>query len=78
VDSGTGIGITLHPPVQELPCLLVVEFGDHLVEEVDQGVPRPAVGSGSTLQVLASLRALRYDPSRIVCPGMYMFPLGLQ
>jgi len=30
----------------------------------NQGVPRPAVGSGSTLQVLAALRALRYDPSR--------------
>jgi len=27
-------------------------------------VPRPAVGSGSSLQVLAALRALRYDPSR--------------
>jgi len=32
--------------------------------ELVLGVPRPSAGSGSSLQVLAALRALRYDPSR--------------
>jgi len=50
---GTGL---LHPPVQELPGLLVVEPGDHLVEEVHEVGAGP--GAGGAQRADAGLEVL--------------------
>jgi hypothetical protein len=48
--------LSLHPPVQKLPCLLVVEFRNHLVEEVDQVSAGP--GAGGAQRADAGLEVL--------------------